>query len=138
MTSTIKVTIAALAMMSMPALAADIPTVMTGIKGVWSTEDGCRRLKLAKINPKALWEKGFEDTVYLDGKGVEGYEWSCRFTKGFDGDGFYLSNCEIEGEGWTDILKLEEIKTGGWSVIALDADNKPNAILFDTQCKASK
>ena len=138
MTSTIKVSLAVLALMSTPASAADIPTVMTGIKGVWSTADGCRRLKLSKINPKVLWEKGFEDTVYLDSKGVEGYEWSCRFTKGFEGEGFYLSNCEVEGEPWDDILKLDELNTGGWSVTALDTDNKPNTILFDTMCKASK
>lgn len=124
-----------------PVMAADVPTVSTGINGVWSTADGCNRLKLSKINPDALWKKGFEDIAYLNGSGIEGYEWSCTFLKGFkgtDGEDVYLSNCELEGEVWTDILKIKNLGKDGWVVTVLDSDNNTNAIAFDTMCRSNR
>lgn len=121
-----------------PSIAADIPTVSTGINGVWSTADGCHRLKLSKINPKALWKPGFEDISYLDGQGISGYEWSCHFVKGFEDTGVYLSNCELEGEGWSDVLKVKKLDTGGWSVTAIDDNDQPNEIVYDTMCRSSR
>lgn len=141
MSSKIKLSVLVLMLISGSAIAADVPTVSTGIPGVWSTADGCNRLKLSKINPDALWKKGFEDVTYLNGKGIEGYEWSCTFLKGFkgvDGEDVYLSNCELEGEMWTDILKVNSIANGGWTVTALDNDNNTNTINFDTMCGTYK
>ena len=139
----LKVSLSVLALLSMvePSISADVPAVMTGVNGVWSTADGCHRLKLSKINPNALWEKDYEDISYLDGSGINGYEWSCKFVKGFEGkagDDVYLSDCELEGEHWTDILKLESLGTNGWQVTALDSDNRLNTITYDTMCKGSK
>lgn len=138
MASKLNLSVLALLSMISPAIAADVPLVSTGINGVWSTSDGCQRLKLSKINPDALWKKGFEDIAYLNGRGIEGYEWSCTFLKGFkgtDGEDVYLSNCELEGEVWTDILKVKDLGKEGWVVTVLDSDNNTNAIAFDTMCK---